>query len=170
MITLIVGQNAIGKSVYLKRKVQKVVQYNENIIFNMLDTTYLNNRTYNSTRIEALKEVLDASINTENNDTILIETDEIRIRKPFNDILTLICKEGTELYLDEPEYKLNSREIGYLVAFLYRILDTFHCIEIVTHSELFLSILEAEVKTIKIDTNYDFATSDLEEDDYATID
>lgn len=170
MITLIVGQNAIGKSVYLKRKVQKVVQYNENIIFNMLDTTYLTNREYNSVRIKALEEVLGASINTSNNDVIFIETDEIKIRKPFNEILTLICKEGTELYLDEPEYKLNSREIGYLVAFLYRILDTFQYIEIVTHSELFLSILEAEVKTIKIDTDCDFVVSELEEDAYATID
>lgn len=171
MITLIIGQNAIGKTVYIKNKVKNTVEDNENIIFNFFDTSYLNNRGYDKNRIEALEDVLDTDkIDIDNPEYLSIKTDEIRIGKSFNNILTIICKEGNELYLDEPEYGLNNHEIGYLVKFLYRILDTFNNIEIVTHSELFLGILDAEKKTVTMDEKKNFILTDLREDAYATID
>ena len=170
MITLIIGQNATGKSVYLKNRAKEAVRKNENIISNTWDTTYLNNRGYNAERIEALEEVFDSEEITENPEYLDIKTDEISIGKSFKDMLTMICREGDELYLDEPEYALNSREEAYLVSFLYRVLDTFKNIEIVTHSELFLGILEADRKTVILNDKNEYVLSDLKEDEYATID
>ncbi len=170
MITIIVGNNAIGKSAYLKNKVKNRVSITENVIYNSTEfETVLKNRTYNYDRIEELLEVLDAEEIIDNVRELTALNSEIELTGSFRDIVTVICREGDELYLDEPEFGLSDIEISYLVRFIYRILDTFKHIEIVTHAELFLTILEANKKTIVVKNNC-FETVDIEGDAYAVID
>lgn len=45
-------------------------------------------------------------------DTIACNS-EIEFTGSFRDIVTVICREGNELYLDEPEYGLSNIEISY---------------------------------------------------------
>lgn len=170
MITIIVGNNAIGKSAYLKNKVKNRVGITENIIYNGIEfETVLKYREYNGDRINELQEVLDADEIVENVKELTASNTEIEFTGSFRDIVSVICREGNELYLDEPEYGLNDVEISYLVKFIYRILDTFDNIEIVTHAELFLTILESNKKTIIVKNN-SFEAVDIEGDAYAIID
>ena len=169
MIILIIGQNAIGKSVYIRTKAKEALQYNAQIITNFWDKTYLKNRDYNEERVDLLRELFDADKIEKKRDRLQI-TSDFPISNYFNDILTAICKEGEELYLDEPEYGLYSYEIGYLVTFISRVSDTFKYIEIVTHSELFLAILEAERNTVVLNDNKEYVLTCLRGSDYETID
>lgn len=171
MITLIIGQNAIGKTVYLQNKI-KDMSRNNNVISNLTESNYLNSVSYNRERIDNLKDILDTENIIENDDMLGISTDEVRISKAFASILTLICKDLEYLYLDEPEFGLSYREIGFLVWFLCCVEDSFKEIEIVTHSEMLLSQLEnTEVKTVEYDINSrKFVKTDLKEDAYVTID
>ena len=171
MITLIVGQNAIGKTVYLQNKI-KDMSRNNNVISNLIESNYLNSVPYNRERIDDLKDILDTENIAENDDMLGISTDEVRISKAFALILTLICKDLEYLYLDEPEFGLSYREIGFLIWFLCRVENSFKEIEIVTHSEMLLSQLEnIEVKTVEYDiASRKFVKTDLKEDAYVTID
>lgn len=171
MITLIIGQNAIGKTVYLQNKVKEMSR-NNNVISNLTESNYLNSVPYNRERIEELKDILDTENIVENDDMLGISTDEVRISKAFASILTLICKDLEYMYLDEPEFGLSYREIGFLIWFLCHVEDSFKEIEIVTHSEMLLSQLQnTEVKTIEYDTiSRKFVKTDLKEDAYVTID
>lgn len=170
MITLIIGQNAIGKSVYINNKAKEALKRNENIICNVWDTTYLDNRQYNTQRIEALMDLFDTEDIVQKKQFLELKTDEIEVGKSLSEILTIICKEGDELYLDEPEYGLSTAEINYLVSFIYKVSNTFDNIEIVTHSEIFFGILEAEKKTVELNSNNEYVLTDLRGSAYETID
>lgn len=170
MLLLIIGQNAIGKSVYIKNEANKALENNKDVLFNGWDRKYLNNKKYNEARLEALHEILDADEIIDNVECLAIKTSTIPISQNLVKILTLICKEGNCLYLDEPEYGLNNREIGVLVAFIYKIINTFETIEIVTHSELFFGITEAKVKTVKVNSEGEYSLSEVGENIYDTID
>lgn len=170
MITLIIGQNAIGKSVYLKDKLKKEIS-SDDILCNFIDGSYLRTKRYNSNRIEELKELLDTDNIITNKDKLGIETDVLSISTEFENILTLICKEGDRLYIDEPEFGLSYKEIGRLIAFIAIIEDTFKDIEVITHSEMFLGLNNANIKTIKYDMDTrSFIAIDLEDTAYETID
>ena len=170
MITLIIGQNAIGKSVYINKSAKQALKYSENITCNTWDATYLYNRAYNEQRIEILKEMFDIENIVEKPHSLELNPEGIILGKSMSEILTLICKDGTELYLDEPEYGLSTPEINYLVSFIWKISDTFKNIEIVTHSEIFLGILDAQKKTIELNSCNEYILVDLKGSAYETID
>lgn len=170
MITLIVGQNAIGKSIYLKNKAKRE-SLNSEVLCNFIDGSYLRNVKYNKDRLEELKDLLDTDIIIENKDRLGIETDVMSIGNDFENILTIICKDYDKLYMDEPEFGLSYREIGRLIAFLTRIEDTFKEIVMVTHSEMFLGIPNKIVKTVKYDTVLnEFIAVEIKETAYESID
>lgn len=170
MITLIVGQNAIGKSVYLKDRA-KAASLNDDIIFNMVDSSYLDNISYNTERIEHLKDILQTEDITENDDILVIKTDEVKLNTEFIKLLTLICKNCKKMYLDEPEYCLTYHQIGFLVWFLSRVEVTFDEIVIVTHSEVLLGLESKEVKTVDWnEETHRFELVELKEKEYVTID
>jgi predicted ATPase len=173
MITLIIGQNAIGKTAYLHDKVQDMSQnQKKNVISNLLDSSYLKNIKYNQERMEQLRDILDTDNITENIDKLAIQTDEVKVTDKFASVITLICKDLDYLYLDEPEFGLTYKQTGFLVWFLNRVEDTFKEIEIVTHSEMLLSQLQnTTVKTIIYNSiDKKFTKVDLKEDYYVTID
>lgn len=169
MITLIIGQNAIGKSAYLRDKIKK--SSTNSILTNMIPSDYLKNVEYNKERIQQLEDILDTDNIIRNQDLLGIETDEVTIGQYFTSILTLICKNGSMLYLDTPELGLSYKEIGFLVWFLCRVEDTFTEIEIVTHSEILLGISNKKVRTVEYDENRkEFKLVDLKDDVYNMID
>lgn len=170
MITLIIGQNAIGKSAYLKEKVKESLTDKDKIItYNMWDNDYLLNREYNKDRVEELEELFD-EVNCKHS-VLELESEEVDITPELLNILTIITKDGTELYLDEPENGLDNTQINCLVQYLYRVLDTFNNIAIVTHSELFFGILESEIKTVSLNKqNTKYELTGLVKDKYETID
>lgn len=170
MITLVVGQNAIGKSVYLRNKAKSAAADNE-IIYNMVDSSYLDDIAYNAERVDHLKEILRTDSISESDDTLMIKTEEVKLNTEFIKLLTLICKDCKNLYLDEPEYCLTYHQIGFLVWFLSRVEYTFDEIVIVTHSETLLGLMDKEVKTVEWnEVTHNFELVDLKENDYVTID
>lgn len=170
MVTLIIGQNAIGKSVYLKNKAKSESLTSE-IIYNMTDTSYLDNIAYNKERIEQLKDILDTEEIIENKDCLIIQTDEVCMSRDFMKLLTLICKDCSKLYIDDIEYGLEYHQIGFLIWFLSRVEDTFDEIMIVTHSEMLLGIENKEVKTVEYDkASKEFILVDIKDKDYNVID
>lgn len=170
MVTLIIGDNAIGKSVYLKNKADITLKSGKSVVYNGWDNTYLKKKKYNENRIDALCDILDIENIIENDQYLAMESSFIKVTDNLAKILTLICKDADYLYLDEPEYGLSNREVGILVAFLCKIMNTFINIEIVTHSELFFGISDADIKTIKLNNKKQYVTSELGDNKYVTID
>lgn len=171
MITLIVGQNAVGKSAYLKERVKAEAAGRNDILSNLFENQFLEHIPYEKERIDELKELLDTQDVVENQGILGIHTEELNISKSFAELVTLMCRKGKVLFLDEPEYGLEYKEIGFLVAFLSRIESTFETIEIVTHSEIMLGLINKKVKTVAF--NYDkgkYEITDLTRTEYETID
>lgn len=172
MIDVIIGQNAIGKSQYLRSKVLKIAK-DTNAITNIVDTQYLKNIKFNEERIDLLEDITDAyDIFTDADDILNIQSDEIVTGRYFMTLVSMICKDSEYLYLDEPEYGLSSREIDYLAVFLNGVEDTFKEIEIVTHSDsLVLQLLNTKMYTVEYDDkSRQFVRIELKEDWHTVID
>ena len=143
MITLILGQNTIGKSYYLNKILKEniksnIVASNINGIDNL---DILENREYNNERLEILEEnkFID-EISVKANKISIIEAD-MKTGHKFESLVYLLCKEADILILDEPEYGLSSEEIALLFDLLVKIAPTFKDVYIVSHSVKSIALL-----------------------------
>ena len=169
MLRLVVGQNAIGKSVYLNDQLL-LNSSNVNINTNLADADFLCSRDYDDERVEHLEEVLDLCDIYLGESRIKITNCEVDVSITFEEIITIICKQGDYLYLDEPEYGLKDWEITRLFNLIIRVADSFKEVIIVTHNELFLGVPDKEVCTVEWQ-NSSYVLKPVEEDKiYDTID
>lgn len=143
MITLILGQNAIGKSYCLKKILKEniksnIVASNINGIDNL---DILENREYNNERLEILEEnkFID-EISVKANKISIIEAD-MKTGHKFESLVYLLCKEADILILDEPEYGLSSEEIALLFDLITKMASTFKEVYIVSHDVKSIALL-----------------------------
>lgn len=166
MIRLIIGNNASGKTLYLKRCIKddldkhNKVEFITNFIDNMSDST-----EYNQDRINILGEVFCYSdgIDT-SNDTLGIINNNVRVSKYFLEIITLLCKDYKRMYIDEPEQGLSIYEINLLCNFLQFADKTYENLTIVTHSEMLIQLPYYELYTVKMNESSDIDLIPVMED------
>lgn len=143
MITLILGQNAIGKSYYLNKILKENIK--SNIVASNINgingLENLENREYSKERLEILEEnkFID-EISVKANKISIIEAD-MKTGHKFESLVYLLCKEADILILDEPEYGLSSEEIALLFDLLVKMAPTFKDVYIVSHSVKSIALL-----------------------------
>ena len=167
MVKIIVGQNNSGKSVYLENLSRSVNI--ERLNTNIAGVYSNSDLGYNQERVDNLDDVIECGIIYLGDNSISITDLDFRVSKAFEDIVTIVCREGDYLYLDEPEYGLNDWEIAKLMCLIARVADTFTDVQIVTHDETFFGILDKSVYTVQY-TNNEYTLQMVEGDIYEAID
>lgn len=145
MVRMFIGLNGNGKTLML-RNIQRNLKNKYSIVSNLRNYKY---EGFDKTRLELL--LTDDNFDTifdyheviKTNDKLVILTSEDDGEKEvyssyFTNILTLLCRKGDILILDEPEYGLYSDEIKALCDILELLKETYVNIFIATHcSRLF---------------------------------
>lgn len=135
----IVGLNSAGKTVNLYEELDR--NRTADTITNLTDVSY---DGFDEERIQMIKsssvieEIWDYGDIEIANNSITIVTDGINYTKEFLNLITLLCRKGNTLILDEPEFGLYGIEINLMVQCLQLLLPTFENVFIATHcQELF---------------------------------
>lgn len=171
MLNLIVGQNTIGKTAYL-RQLLSAFGFN-NCTTNMFrDKAMPSDVGFDKDRLYILRDVMDGKdIYVSGTDYLTIISEDIPLTREFNDIMTIMCKDKKILILDEPDLGINAYEEGKLLDMIAHANKTFDDMYIVTHNESFFALPEFNVLTI---TGYSDGklqvTQVMEEDGYEIID
>lgn len=126
----ITGNNASGKTLFVKKILDRYTAAGKSVITNIGDTNYSG---YNASRIRALKRMEDYYLITYygeieiSGNSLVIETDEpnVKFTQEFFNILTLLCRKGDYLIIDEPAFGLYSAEINSLVRILLELVPTY---------------------------------------------
>lgn len=143
MINWIIGLNGSGKTVYLEKLLDKEVDNHSKIITNIRQTHYVG---FNADRLELLKQYDFYDILTDYgeieviNNRLAIKRDDFEFTTYFLDVITLLCRKGDTLILDEPEYGLYGMEINFLCDILEVLVDTYKKGYIATHCQQLFSI------------------------------
>ena len=125
MIKWLVGLNGAGKTVLLEEELDNAINDNKKIVTNIRPVSY---KGFDTRKINALKEseffeeIFDYGDLEIKNNRIVIANNDFNYTEYFLDILTLLCREGDTLILDEPEFGLYGREIDILVKIFIIIL------------------------------------------------
>lgn len=168
MITLLIGNNAIGKTRYLQ---ELLSNHNPNdVLTNMYSKVYILKEDYNEERLNVLKDILMT-------DDILLDHKILYPNNPyfipsnaFMELMTLLCKNRNIVFLDEPTKELQFHEKAKLVKFLARTAETYKTVYITTHYTGMLNLIDREVYTIeKVDKKV-LLKKVNEEDEYGVID
>lgn len=152
MITLILGQNSIGKSYTLNQ-----IRYNskDSVVSNYTKTEDLVNRKYNKERIDIIENNKYIE-NIEYNNSKISITSEYEISNNLEKLVYIMCKKSDILLLDEPELELSEVEISILMSIIYSLADTFKEIYIVSHSNTALFLMthpNSRLCTVKTEGN-----------------
>ena len=143
MIKWIVGLNGAGKTVFLEQKLDSYINEKNNVITNIRKVKY---KDFDVKRLallqseEADENIWDYGRLCISNNTIRIYTDGIDYTPEFLNIITLLCRKGNILMLDEPELGLYGIEIDLLVKVLELLLPTYSEGYIATHCQELFSL------------------------------
>ena len=143
MIKWIIGLNGSGKTVYLEKLLDKQFDNCSKIITNIRQTHYSG---FNADRLELLKQYDFYDILTDYdeieviNNRLAIKRDDFEFTDYFLDVITLLCRNGDTLILDEPEYGLYGMEINFLCDILEVLVDTYKKGYIATHCQQLFGI------------------------------
>lgn len=138
----IIGDNAAGKTVILEKKLESYLSKGLVVVTNLRKISY---EGFNSKRLaimcsdETAENILDYTFVSPSGNRLLFDGD-VSYSDEFINTLTLLCRKGDILILDEPEYGLRSHEILIFCQLLPQLLETFISFSIVTHCELFMSM------------------------------
>lgn len=143
MVDWIVGLNGGGKTVYLEKMIDNELDNGSKIITNIRQPYY---KGFNADRIKLLEQYDFYDILTDYgeieviNNRLAIKRDDFEFTDYFLDILTLLCRNGDTLILDEPEYGLYGMEINFLCEILEVLVDTYKKGYIATHCQQLFGI------------------------------
>lgn len=127
----------------------EIAKGNTDFVSNLNKLSY-EDLKFNTERIEILYDVIDTAeeiIIT--NEVLNIKADE-NFSKAFLEIISIICKNTSALFLDEPEQGLSRRELDVLCTFIERANRTYKRIVIVTHCDLFIQCENVEIYQVKM--------------------
>ena len=146
MINLIVGKNALGKTVYLNKLKD---EYDLDIIItNLITFRYIKNEDYNLERLEVLQDLLIADEIMQTKPKLTIVNPDFEFTQEFLDLMTLLCKNRKIVLLDEPDKGLTSHERYLLISFLAQTEHTYEDVYIVTHYEGMLAVPNKKIFTV----------------------
>lgn len=169
MIKIITGDNASGKTRFLINLMNGVL-YSHKYITNIgLDNNpFLCSIPYDLRKQEILLNVLESD-----KDFIFYE-DGLnlcgeRLSPAARGLIDLLSREIDDIYLDEPEFNLNQRDLGVIIEYIIRI-DEFHkSIYIVTHECGFAAVLDNKDSGVYV-VGKDGELVRIKDDVYASFD
>lgn len=129
MIHVIVGENATGKTLYLRRLVNKV----ESSVNNLTDNVLGSKRKFVRERLDKLAEYLLADIDYNGTD-VRINNSYVEFSEEFRAEALKLCRAGDYLILDEPESLLEEYVGNMLYQFILMVQDTFKGCYVATHA------------------------------------
>lgn len=143
MIKWLVGLNGAGKTVLLEEELDNAINDNKKIVTNIRPVSY---KGFDTRKINALinseffEEIFDYGDLEIKNNRIVIANNDFNYTEHFLDILTLLCREGDTLILDEPEFGLYGIEIDILAKILQILIQFYADGYIATHCQELLSV------------------------------
>ena len=138
MIKWIVGLNGSGKTVLLEDELEEEINKNSKIITNLKNITY---RDFDKNRIDMLVghddyvDIFDYGDIEINNNEMTITENGHEYSKNFLNILSLLCRKGDVLILDEPEFGLYGVEMMMLGRIINILSNTYKNGLIATHCQ-----------------------------------
>lgn len=138
MLHVIVGKNAVGKTVMLRKAASKVNRLNIASNLSKYQSPIGMTLEYNTDTINFISEELGNPIISQNEAQLFIEGNSYG--KDFLDIMTILSRNVTNFYLDEPEYGLQEHEINMMTHILVKLAYMLPNIWITTHTDLLLDI------------------------------
>lgn len=152
MIRLVIGQNTIGKSLYLINESKKYKL--SEIETNFFSDGILSDRIeYDHTRTEILRNLLDADEVITDTTLLGFKNPDIVCSEAFIKLFSLLCRNKQIFFLDEPDKMLRLNEKILFINFLAQAENTFEDIYIVTHNEQMLSLPKRKLYTVTMDKN-----------------
>lgn len=138
MVTMVLGENASGKTLYIKKKCKELAsKYKMDVVTNLIKVPYdgIDEKRYQLlSDEEAYEYIWDCREIDKSTGVITIEGGSV-FSEYFLNIVTLLCRKGDYLILDEPEFDLLSREINMLYKICELILPTYKEVHIATHQQ-----------------------------------
>ena len=156
MIHLIIGNNTIGKTLYLKKLLSSYLS-NKNyaVLTNLIPPTYVVNIEYDDRRINIFEDITYAE-HTDRSPALLgFVGANLKNSTEFASLVTILCKQGDILLLDEPCMGLTNQQKIRFIQLIDEMRHTFKEVYIVTHYEGFLNLGNLDILTVKMDDNTD---------------
>lgn len=130
MMHVIVGENASGKTVFLRKKVKEL----PHSVNNLIDDIFAHKRQFVRERLELLADYLVAdSIDTVGQGDINIINAYVPYTMEFKQAALMMCKEGDYLVLDEPDAKLSKVDGNMMYRFMRILIPTYKECYVATH-------------------------------------
>ena len=148
MINLIIGQNAIGKSTYLKKLYREIgfARCTTNLYGDLLPE---DNTPFNEHRLSVVRDICDCDdVRAEGTSYVNIINSDPTFTRQFRDLVSIICRDKEYLLLDEPDLGITYYEEGKLLKLIAYTCKSFKDIYIITHNENFFALPDYEAKTV----------------------
>lgn len=152
MLEIIIGQNASGKTLYLYNCIKAELEKNNTDFASNLNQLSYEDLKFNKKRIEILYDLIDTAEEIITNNKILSIKAEENFSKAFLEIMSILCKDVSTLFLDEPEQGLSRREIDILCTFIERANRTYKRVVIVTHCDLIIQCENIIIYSVQMST------------------
>jgi len=139
----VIGDNGSGKTVYLENLVEELGSSNKTIVTNVKDVFYrgINDERFELLRTdEAYERLRYTDVRLGDNGLSLVNSYDEPLTDAFAKLLTLLCRNGDYLVLDEPEYGLSLAEQYVMVYVFLILLPTYKDFVIATHCTVFMCL------------------------------
>lgn len=139
MVNVLVGDNGNGKTQFLKQMLRK-----EGTISNIASDKSTEFVSISEEKVNELSEITGAKCSTNGSEVFVkdfkVGRRYVDIGAKLLSILTLLCREGSVLLLDEPDTHLTEDDINILTFILEYCENLFNEIWVVTHNMIMLNI------------------------------
>lgn len=144
MIKVVTGENASGKTLFLK-SVMDGVYFSRDYITNIEweSNPYKDIIPYDERKEDLLSELLETDEDKIFNKTGVDLSNE-HLSTEGKIMIDLLSRKVDAVYLDEPELNLGNRELTLVINYIARIESLHKCVYIVTHECGFMALIESE--------------------------
>lgn len=162
MTHIIVGENASGKTLWLRN-------YIDNIGHNKCNSNLdgLSNVRFNRDRLDVLGDLIESDIKVLGSSFIVPDTNGYRLSRRFFDLAAIICNDHDYLALDEPEQLLTITENLKIVQLLCQLSlkGLYKEMVIVTKEAAYFAIPDSKYYTVKMSDNNKVDRIEITEED-----
>lgn len=134
-----IGENGTGKTVLLEEILDREIEKGFKVITNLRNIKY---DGFDEDRINLIRNYDDFNllfdyheIKVNSNDRMEVVDSEIKYTDSFINLLTLLCRKGDVLILDEPEFMLYGIEISSMVELFEILKESYKKAFIATHCQ-----------------------------------
>lgn len=138
MLNIIVGENASGKTIMLKKMASQIARLDIASNLSKYQSHLGMTLDYNRNVIDFISNELGDPVISTNKDQLFVEDGGYGTN--FLDIITMLSRDVSNFYLDDLEYGLREHELNMMAHVLVKLAHVLPNIWIITHSELLLDI------------------------------